>query len=130
MEKCHFQEMYPVYAKEFSKTEIRPQSLDDVCQYFNDLIATHPFAKYICTFDHYSHTAEIEGGFIDEAIMSAKNVVFCFGKKLGDPKVLSIRPRSIGICETDSHFVISFLEAPNPALTETMITWVRNLVAY
>jgi len=129
MEKCHFQEKYPVYVREYAKTEIQPQSLDDVCQYFNELIAAHPFAKYICTFDHYSHTTEIEGGIIHETIVGAKDVVFCFGKKLLDPKVLSVRPRAMGVCETESHFVISFLEAPNPALTETMIKWVRDLAA-
>ena len=60
-------------------------------------------------------------------IKDAKNIVFCFGAKLPDPKMLAVRPRSIGVCETDTHFVISFMEAPNLALTKIMIDWVEEL---
>ncbi|MCK5851293.1 MAG: hypothetical protein KAH23_10290, partial [Kiritimatiellae bacterium] len=67
------------------------------------------------------------GGEMAENITAAKNVLFCFGKKLPDPKMLSVRPRSIGVCETKSHYVISFLEAPNPMLTEIMISWVAEM---
>jgi len=127
MEKCQFQEMYPVFSQEFSKSKIAIKTMDDFCQYFNDKIERHPFAKYIQTFDHYTHTESLEGGTIKETIIGAKVVLFCFGKKLLDPKTLSVRPRGIGVCETKSHFVISFLEAPNPALTEIMTQWVRDL---
>ena len=127
MEKCQFQEIYPIFAKELSKEDIAIETLDELCQYFSDLIEDHPFAKYIHTFDHHQHTTNIEGRTIGEALIGAKTVIFCFGKKLLDPKMLAVRPRVIGLCETESHFVISFLEAPNPLLTETMLKWVRDL---
>jgi len=127
MEKCQFQEMYPIIAKEFVKKEIGIETLDDLCRYFNDQIEKHPFAKYICMFDHYAHTMALDNGTIEKTIIGAKIVLFCFGKKLLDPKILSVRPRAIGLCETETHFVISFLEVPNPPLTETMIKWVRDL---
>ncbi|MBN2514288.1 MAG: hypothetical protein JXB18_15220 [Sedimentisphaerales bacterium] len=127
MNKCHYQAMYPIYSKEISKSKITFTKLDDLCLYFCSKIKSHPFAKYISTFDHYKHTAEIEGGDIEKGIAAAKVVLFCFGKKLDDPKMLSVRPRAIGLCETDTHYVISFLEVPNPSLTEIMIKWVRDI---
>lgn len=113
--------------RELPKNDSANKTMDDLCRYFNDKIENHPFAKYIQTFDHCVHTETIEGATIDETIIGAKVVLFCFGKKLLDSRVLAVRPRGIGICETESKFVISFLEAPNPALTETMVQWVRNL---
>jgi len=127
MEKCQFKELYPICVKELSKNEIAIETLDDLCIYFNDKIAKHPFAKYLYTFDHYAHTSALDGGIINQKIAGSKIVLFCFGKKLLDPKILSVRPRAIGLCETKSHFVISFLEVPNPSLTETMIQWVHDL---
>ena len=127
MKKCQLNEMYPVYVQEFSKKEIAIKTLDDLCQYFNNQIEEHPVAKYICTFDHYGHTVAIDGATIEKTITGAKIVLLCFGKKLLDPKILSVRPRAIGLCETESHFVISFLEAPNPVMTETMIKWTHDL---
>jgi len=127
MKKYNFQETYPVFVKEYSKNEMRTKTLDDICQYFYEKIEEHPVARHLHTFDHHAHTADIEGGIINDTIIGAKNVLFCFGKNLMDPKLLSVRPRSIGICETESHFVISFLEAPNPAMTQAMVEWVNDL---
>ena len=129
MEKCQLKEMYPIFTQEFSKKEIAIETLDDLCRHFNNQIEKHPFVKYICTFDHYAHTAALDGATIEKTIIGAKIVLLCFGKKLLDPKILSVRPRAIGLCETKSHFVVSFLEAPNPAMTETMIKWVHKLKA-
>ena len=128
MEKINYKEMYPVYVEEIAKENLATHKIDTLCQYFIDKISAHAFAIYIGIFDHYAHTESIDDGEMAENIKAAKNVLFCFGKKLPDPKMLSVRPRSIGICETDSHYVISFLEAPNPALTEVMVAWVKELV--
>ncbi len=130
MLKCNFQEIYPIFAEEFLKEDLPVDTLDELCCFFLQEIEKHPIAVFLGVFDHYLHTNAIEGGEISEDIIGAKNITFCFGKKLLDPKVLSVRPRSIGICETKTHFVISFLEAPNPALTETMAKWVRKLVEH
>jgi len=127
MEKCQFKEIYPIYVKELSKNEIAVETLDDLCRYFNNQIEKHPSAKYIFTFDNYAHTSALNGGTIEKNIIGAKVVLFCFGKKLLDPKIVAVRPRAIGLCETESHFVISFLEVPNPSLTETMVKWVHDL---
>ena len=127
MEKINYKEMYPIYAREISKEDLAFDGVDAVCRCFIDKINSHTFARNIGVFDHYAHTKSIEGGEMAENITAAKNVLFCFGKKLPDPKMLSVRPRSIGVCETKSHYVISFLEAPNPMLTEIMISWVAEM---
>ncbi len=127
MENCNFQGKFPIITREFLKSEIQIETLDGVCSYFMDRIKQNPVAKHIATFDHYAHTKSIVEGMVGENIVGAKNIIFCFGKKLIDPKMLSVRPRSIGVCETGSHFVVSFLEAPNPELTETMRLWLREL---
>lgn len=44
-----------------------------------------------------------------------------------NPKVLAIRPKSIGVAELANSFIISFLEAPNPAANEAMETWTLAL---
>ena len=128
MKKINYKNIYPVYTKEISKENIIIDNVDDICKFFIDKINSHPFATYIGIFDHYGHTNNIEGNEIHENIKNAKNVNFCFGKKLLDPKVLAVRPRSIGVCEMETHFIISFMEPPNPALIEVMILWVNELL--
>lgn len=128
MKRIDFKDIYPVYVKHFRKNTLHNKTLDNICAYFCAKIETHPFAEYINIFDHYTHTTRIEGCLIDDNIIAAKNIIFCFGKKLLDPEILAVRPRSIGVCETTEHFVISFLEAPMPALTETMTSWAVGLL--
>jgi multidrug resistance efflux pump len=122
-----FQENFPVRIRQYTKTELCCGTIDTICHSLRESIKKHPFALYIGTFDHYSHTAGLSNGFIDADIIDAKIILFCFGKKLNSPAVLSIRPRSIGICETKSKFIISFMAAPPPASIETMEEWVCNI---
>ncbi len=119
-----FQDKFPARLRKFKKSELRFRTLDELCDYFRDQVEKHTFARYIGTFDHYSHTTDLGDGVIGPGIIDAKIVLFCFGKKLKSPEILSVRPRAIGICETDSQFIISFLEAPSSTVTETMERWV------
>lgn len=64
---------------------------------------------------------------ISDDIKDAKNILFCFGKELPSPLVLSVRPRSIGVVELANSFVITFLEAPNPAANEAMESWALGV---
>ena len=84
--------------------------------------------SYISTFDHYAHTQSI-GGEIAENIVAAVNVIFCFGFALPNPQVLAVRPRSIGIVDIGTQFVISFMDAPMKPANDAMQAWalaVRN----
>ncbi len=122
MEQINYRGIYQVYVKEAPKTK----NLYEIRDFFINKVRQHPFATYIGMFDHYEHTRNIDGEIADN-IIGAINIMFCFGKKLPDPRMLSVRPRSIGVCETDMDFTISFMEAPNPDLTKVMIQWVDEL---
>ncbi len=127
MNQTLLHEKYPIYILELSKSETSCRSVDDIVSYYGQKIDAHPVATCIGVFDHYGHTSALPEGEISENIWAAKNIVFCFGKEIMNPKVLAIRPKSIGIAEMADSFVISFLEAPNPAANEAMESWTLAL---
>jgi hypothetical protein len=127
MKQTLLQEKYPIYILELDKEETSYSCIDEIIAYFRDKIAEHPFAVLIGEFDHYAHTTMLTDGKIGEGITAAKNIVFCFGKELMNPKMLAVRPRSIGVAEMGEHFVISFLEAPLPAANASMEEWTLAL---
>ena len=128
MKQITVMEKYPVFTLELDKNETSCKDVDAVMQYLKEKIDTHPFAVYIGEFDHYAHTKSLADGEVSEDIKDAKNIICCFGKKLPKPVVLAVRPRSIGIADMGDHFVISFLEAPNPEANSAMENWVKGIV--
>jgi hypothetical protein len=121
------QEKYPVYSLEIDRSETRFRSVDDIIDYFRDRIEHHRCACFIAVFDHYAHTRALPEGRIDEDILAAKNILFCFGITLPDPHVLAVRPRSIGVAETRSGFLVTFMEAPMPVANAAMEDWALAL---
>ncbi|MFO7808637.1 MAG: hypothetical protein R6V24_04710 [Guyparkeria sp.] len=73
-----------------------------------------------------AHTLDI-GGEVAEGILAAGHVVFCFGMKLPNARVMAVRPRSIAVTEFDDHSIVNFLEPPVPVATEAMERWVKAL---
>lgn len=128
MKYTFFMDKYPTYHLDLLKTETRFDSVDSIIDFFRDKVEKDSRACQIAVFDHYAHTRSLPEGEIAENIRAAKHLVFCFGLKLPDPLAMAPRPRSIGVCELDDRFVITFLEAPNPAMNETMREWVEELV--
>jgi len=114
---------YPVYTTAIAKTK----SMDELVDFFQNKIETHPVAVIISVFDHYAHTSAKEDAKIAENIKDVKIIVFCFGKEIPNAKIPAVRPRNISIVETDENFVISFLTAPNEQLNKIMIEWVKEL---
>ncbi|MBF0586316.1 hypothetical protein INT08_04640 [Prosthecochloris sp. N3] len=127
MRQTLFQEKYPVYTLEVDKSETSFTSVDAIVDYFKEKIDAHPVVAFIGIFDHYKHTSSLKDGVISDDIKDAKNILFCFGKELPSPLVLSVRPRSIGVVELANSFVITFLEAPNPAANEAMESWALGV---
>ena len=127
MKQIIVMEKYPVFTIELNKNETTHKTVDEILEYLKEQIDAHPVATYIGTFDHYTHTSNLEVGEINPNIVDAKNIICCFGKKLPKPEVLAVRPRAIGVAELVDKFVISFLEAPNPDANETMESWVKNI---
>lgn len=119
----------PVYTLEIDREESAYRSIEEIVGYFRDQVACHEYAQLIAEFDHLAHTRSIPGGHIGEGILAARNLVFCFGLTLPDPQSLAMRPRSIGIAETERGFLITFMEAPMPVVNAAMEDWARGLRA-
>ena len=127
MKQITLMEKYPVNTLEINKSNTTLKSCDEILDNLQEKINAHPVAVYIATFDHYTHTKSLEVGEIAKDILDAKNIVFCFGKMLPKPELMGVRPRSIGVCETNDSFVISFMEAPNPDANKTMQEWAQSI---
>ncbi len=127
MQQSTLMEKYPVYTLEVLKDETSLKSVDEILDYLEEKIITHPIATYIGRFDHYAHTKSLPDGEIGDGIKAAKNIICCFGKHLPKAVVLAVRPRSIGVAEMDESFFISFLEAPNPEANAAMEGWVKGI---
>jgi hypothetical protein len=121
------QEKYPVFSLELSRDETRFVSVGEIADYFRQCIEAHRSACFIAEFDHHAHTRSLPEGRIGRGIRAAVNIVFCFGITLPDPHVLAVRPRSIGIAETDDGFLITFMEAPMPVANSAMEGWANGL---
>lgn len=128
MQHTLFMDQYPTRHLDLLKADTRLKSVDEIIAFFRDKVEADPRACLIAEFDHHAHTRSLPEGEIAEDILDAKHVVFCFGLKLPNPLAMAPRPRSIGVCELKDRFAIVFLEAPNPAMNQTMEGWVEELV--
>lgn len=128
MKQVLLQEKFPIFKLEIDKSETEFKSAQGLVNHFKQLIDEHKVTRFIGEFDHYSHTKGLEGGEIANNIIDARNVVFCFGSKLPKAEMLAVRPRSIGIAETKTGFMISFMKAPMALANDTMEAWVKGVV--
>jgi hypothetical protein len=128
MKQILLQEKFPIFKLEFDKSETEYKTAQEVINYFKQLIDDHDVTRFIAEFDHYSHTKGLLNGYVDEEIIDARNIVFCFGTQLPKAEMLAARPRSIGIAETVNKLVVTFMEAPMALANETMEFWVKSLV--
>ena len=127
MKQTLLYEKYPLFVMELGRDETDFDGVDAICAYFRKRIQAHRCGHFIAIFDHYAHTCQLPDGHVGEGIRAAKNVIFCFGLALPSPEVLAVRPRSIGVTETDQGFVISFMEAPMPIANAAMEDWANGL---
>ncbi|MEA3384667.1 MAG: hypothetical protein U9Q20_08390 [Campylobacterota bacterium] len=126
MTKSIFMEKYPIYSLELLKNEVKQTGVAEIIEYFQEKIESHPVAKFIAIFDHYSHTKDLDGEIVD-GLLDAQNIIFCFGAAIPNTKILAARPRSIGVCEFEDKFVIEFIEAPKAELSVVMENWSKAL---
>jgi hypothetical protein len=118
---------FPILSLEISKNDITYTNIPEILEFFKTKIEEDELAKYICIFDHYEHTQGIEDSEIEEGILDAQNIIFCFGKRIPNAKVLAVRPRSIAVVEYKDSFVVSLMEAPMAQMTDKMNAWVKEL---
>jgi hypothetical protein len=128
MKQILLQEKFPVFKLQVNKAETDFESAQALINHFKQLIDDHKVTRFIGEFDHYRHTRGLEGGEMADEIIDARNIVFCFGTKLPKAEMRAVRPRSIGVAETENGFVISFMEAPMTLANDTMEAWVKGVV--
>jgi tellurite resistance protein TehA-like permease len=121
-----FNGKFPVYSVDIAKDHFY-RNLSDLTSNLKEKISMHPVACHIADFDHFNHTQRA-GGEMVPGLKNATNLIFCFGPKIEDAKMMAVRPRSFGIAEFDNHFTISFLEAPSENANKTMLEWVHSLM--
>lgn len=129
MQFSQFMDKYPVFSQEILKSQTRFGNVDEILAVLEEKVDNSPVAQKIALFDHYAHTKSLPEGEIADSILAAKHIVFCFGIKLPSPQAMAPRPRSIGVCELEDRFVVTFMEAPNPQMNETIKSWVSELAA-
>ena len=112
---------------ELDKSGTTYKNVDEIISYFKDKVDAHQAAIMISIFDHYAHTKSLQDGSIEESILDAQDIVFCFGTALPNPQVLAVRPRPIGVAKLQDKFVISFMESPMPTANIAMEEWVLGL---
>ncbi len=127
MQQSLTREEFSLFSLEIEKPETDLKSVDEIVNHFKNLIEADPAAKYIATFDHYSHTSQLPNGQISEEIKAASNILFCFGFTLPTPEVMAVRPRSIGVAELKNSFFITFMEAPMPVANTAMENWAKSI---
>lgn len=128
MEKMILMDKYPVNGLDIAKEATTFKSVDEILEYLKSKIDTHPVASYIAMFDHYAHTTNLEDGVMSKEILSAKNIICCFGKQLPNPLLMAVKPRTIGVVELADKFVVSFMDVPNPEAHATMVEWVESIL--
>ena len=127
MKQKIFKDKYHIFEIEYKKSELNFKNIDEIILALKSKIDEHPVLAFIAIFDQYKHTSSLKDSEINPKIKAAKNIVFCFGKELPTPEVLAVRPRSIGVCETQDSFILNFLEAPNEMANKTMEEFVKSL---
>jgi hypothetical protein len=126
MKQIVLQQKYPVFHLEIPKAETSCASVDAIVETLRARVAAEENVAEIAVFDHYAHTKGFDGEMHPD-LVAAKNLVFCFGYKLPDPKMLAVRPRSIGVADMGDRFEISFLEAPMEVANVKMEAWCKAL---
>lgn len=127
MQEKLFKEKYPIHTITIEKQESKLDDVDAIIDAIKSKVQDHPVATYIGIFDHFSHTQSLKEKNIAPEMVDAKNIIFCFGKELSNPMVLAVRPRAIGVADMGNSFVLSFLEAPNPAANQSMTQWCTSI---
>jgi len=120
-------ESIPIYTLEFDRQETSLSSVDAICGYFRARIDAHQSAVYIAEFDHFAHTNSLPDGQVGVDILAAKNLLYCLCIALPNAETLALRPRSIGIAETERGFLVTFMEAPLPVANTALEDWTKGL---
>lgn len=124
MKHVQMLDKFPVYTVEILKVETSFKTADEVLEYLESKVESHPTGSIVAVFDHYGHVEAQKDSEIDPSIKDAKNLIFCLANAIPNAMIGALRPRSIAINELEDKFVLNFLEAPMEAPTKIMQEWV------
>jgi hypothetical protein len=127
MKQTPFEDRCPIFRLELARDECHFNSAQEILNHLKERVDEHKMARYIAEFDHFSHTKGLLEGEVNEEMLDARHIIFCFGNTLNDIDALAVRPRSIGIAEMRDRFQLTFLEAPQAMGSETMEQWIKAL---
>lgn len=123
MKKTLLMEKFPIFVKEILKTETLIKNTDEFISKIKTKVEEDDTASFISIFDHFSHTKNLNWP-IQEWIIDAKIILFCFWQEIPKAEILAVRPRNIWVVEYEDKFVISFLEAPKEWANNKKIEWI------
>ncbi len=121
-----FKEKYPVCTLEVLKSEIKYQHIDEIIAFLRTKIEENPVAVFIAIFDQLDHCRKNNGTAL-EGLINAKNLIFCLGKDIPSSKLMSVKPRAIGISEFEDKFELGILEVPNEEAHVTLQSWIMEI---
>jgi hypothetical protein len=127
MKQMTIQEDCPVHVEEITKDQTSLKSVDEIIAYIKEKIDNDPTIAYIGEFDHYAHTTSLPKGKVHPSVKAAKNILFCFGPMIPSAYMMALKPRSIGVSETEDGFVIAFAEAALPMANKVMTEWAESV---
>jgi len=122
-------ETYPLYTLEVDKENCDCKNTNEIILRLKESIEAHELASFIDVFDHLQQARLTPAAQINDNILDAKSILFCFGLTLPTPQITATNPRSIGVVELDDEFVITFLETPMPLANTTMEKWAQQSLA-
>ncbi len=128
MQQINLLDRYPVFSTSIAKKDCKYANIDEIIAFLKEKIDSHKIATFIAEFDNYAHTCSISGE-IEDGVVGAKNIIFCFGKAIPKKTILALRPRSIGVVEDEQSFTISYLQAPNEDMGKIIEKWISELSA-
>lgn len=129
MKEVLLMDKYPIFTKEILKSETKISNIDTYVDILRKKIESDNVAIFISTFDHYSHTKDLNWYILDWMI-AWKILIFCFWQDLKNPLSMAVRPRNISIAEFEDKFIFSFLEAPNEKANDKKISWILDSIEY
>lgn len=126
MTKSMLLDKYPVFSYEIDKNESKFNSVDEILEFLKKKIEADPSGAFIAIFDQLKHTKSLNGEVM-EGLLSAKNIIYCFGVAILNTKILAARPRSIGVCELKNSFIIECMDAPREVMQGKINSWIKEL---
>jgi len=127
MQRSVSHEKLAICTVEVAKSETRLRSLDEIVDYLRACIEAEPLARSSPSSTLRAHALAAERRHRRGHPRRQEPGVLLRHHAAG-PAGPGARPRSIGVCELDDRFVLTFAEAPMPVANLAMERWALSVV--